>query len=155
MENETISKLERTNTMTCREFSGDVMSTNYGVIPDRLSIISNFSLVTIFYLAKAENRTNKSLIQLSYYYFPKRHYFHLKRLLSKLLLMSVKSRRSQQHKVYFVKLHMCLYLRIKFQVSSIILANFKQGVVLAPISNSNNFQTSGQFYPPPCFLTSK
>ena len=32
-----------------------------------------------------------------------------------------------------MKLHMCVYLRAKFQVSSIILTSFRQGVVLRPL----------------------
>ena len=32
----------------------------------------------------------------------------------------------------FLKLHMCVYLRTKFQVSSIILTRFSQGVILSP-----------------------
>ena len=33
----------------------------------------------------------------------------------------------------FLKLHMCVYLRTKFQVSSIILRSFRQGVILPPL----------------------
>ena len=34
--------------------------------------------------------------------------------------------------VYFLKLHMCVYLRTKFQVSSVILTSLRQGVILPP-----------------------
>ena len=35
-------------------------------------------------------------------------------------------------KVYFLKLHMCVYLHTKYQVSGIILMSFRQGVILPP-----------------------
>ena len=38
-------------------------------IPDVQSVKRMFSLTTTFYLTKTENRTNKSLTQLSYYCF--------------------------------------------------------------------------------------
>ena len=34
--------------------------------------------------------------------------------------------------LHFLKLHIFVYLRTKFQVSSIILTSFRQGVILAP-----------------------
>ena len=37
--------------------------------PDIWSVKLTFSLIVSFYLTKAENRTKKSLTQLSYYYF--------------------------------------------------------------------------------------
>ena len=35
-------------------------------------------------------------------------------------------------KVYSLELHMCVYLRVKFKVSSIILTSFRQGLILSP-----------------------
>ena len=40
-------------------------------------------------------------------------------------LMLAKLRWSRCQKVYFLKLHMCLYIRTNFQVSSIILTSFR------------------------------
>ena len=40
--------------------------------------------------------------------------------------------------VYFLKLHMGVYLRVKFEVSSIILTGFRQGVILHPPSTPQN-----------------
>ena len=34
--------------------------------------------------------------------------------------------------MYFLKLHSCVYLSAKFEVSSIILTSFTQGEILAP-----------------------
>ena len=34
--------------------------------------------------------------------------------------------------VYFLKLHMGVYIRAKFEASSIILTSFRQGVILPP-----------------------
>ena len=34
--------------------------------------------------------------------------------------------------VYFLKLHICVYVRTKFQVSSIILTSFRQELILPP-----------------------
>ena len=48
------------------------------------------------------------------------------------MLTSAKLRGSWHSKVYFLKLLMCLYLRAKFEVSSIILTSFRQGVILLP-----------------------
>ena len=36
-------------------------------------------------------------------------------------------------KIYFLKLHMCVYLRMKFKICSVILTNFRQeGLILRP-----------------------
>ena len=43
------------------------------------------------------------------------------------MLTSEKSRRPWYQKVSFLKLHFCVYLRAKFQVSSITLTSFRQG----------------------------
>ena len=39
--------------------------------------------------------------------------------------------------VDFLKLYMCVYLRTKFQVSSIILTSFRQGENLTPYRKTN------------------
>ena len=41
-------------------------------------------------------------------------------------------RKSWHYKVYFLKLHMCLNLRTKFQVSNTIITSFRQGVFPLP-----------------------
>ena len=41
-------------------------------------------------------------------------------------------------KVYFLKLHICVYLRIKCPVSSKVLTRFRQGVVLTPLPQLQN-----------------
>ena len=43
------------------------------------------------------------------------------------LLTSAKLRKSCYKKVYFLNLHMCVYLRTKVQTSSIILTSFRWG----------------------------
>ena len=43
------------------------------------------------------------------------------------MLTSAKLRRPRNQKTYFPKLHMGVYLYVKFEVSSIILTNFRQG----------------------------
>ena len=97
-------------------------------------ILSN--LVT-FYLTKSENRTKKYLTQLSYYCFEleyshatalsKGTIFDVKGWFFAKMLTLAKLWRSWYQNVYFLKLHMCLYLRTKFQISSIILMSFRQG----------------------------
>ena len=42
------------------------------------------------------------------------------------MLISVKLGGLWYLKVYFLKLHMCMYLRAKFEVSSIILTSFRK-----------------------------
>ena len=42
------------------------------------------------------------------------------------VLTSAKLREPRHYKVYFIKLHMGVYLRAKFEVSSIILISFRQ-----------------------------
>ena len=48
------------------------------------------------------------------------------------MLTSTKLRGPWYNKVYFLKLHMCVYLRAKSEVSRIILTSFRQGVTLPP-----------------------
>ena len=52
------------------------------------------------------------------------------------MLTSAKLRELWIYKVYFVKLNMCLHLRTKSQLSSVILTRFRQGVVLPPFPSS-------------------
>ena len=44
------------------------------------------------------------------------------------MLTSAKMRGPRHYKVYFLKLHMGVYLRATFEVSSIVLRSFRQGV---------------------------
>ena len=44
-------------------------------IPDACFLKLTFSLIVTFHLTKPENRTKKSLTQLSYYCFEERYYF--------------------------------------------------------------------------------
>ena len=44
-------------------------------IPDTWSVKNTFSLTVTFYLTKTANRNEKSLTQLSYYYFEKKYNF--------------------------------------------------------------------------------
>ena len=48
------------------------------------------------------------------------------------MLTSAKLRRSWYYQIYFLKLHMCAYLRTKFQVSSLILKSFRRGNFIPP-----------------------
>ena len=50
----------------------------------------------------------------------------------KKILTSAKLREPLHQKVYFLKLHMYVYLRTKFYVSSRILTSFRQDVVPPP-----------------------
>ena len=52
------------------------------------------------------------------------------------MLTPAKFRELLIYKSYFVKLNMCLHLRIESQVSSVILTRFRQGVVLPPFPSS-------------------
>ena len=48
----------------------------------------------------------------------------------KKLLASAKSRCSRYQNLYFLKLLMCVYVRTKFQISSVILTSFRRGIIL-------------------------
>ena len=87
----TLSKLEKRNTIKSKEFDNDVILTNYDaiiifLIYERFGEIGQqeprcnayFSSVTMFYLAKTENRIKKSLTQPQYYSSGKRYCFTLK-----------------------------------------------------------------------------
>ena len=79
-----VNKLDKTKKTTSKTFDGDVISTNCGVIvifpicgqfgaiwqpySERIVCKSYISLPVILYLTKTENRTKKSLTQLSHYF---------------------------------------------------------------------------------------
>ena len=48
------------------------------------------------------------------------------------MLTLAKLRRAWYQRIYFLKLYMCVYLRTKFQVASIILTSFRRGVISPP-----------------------
>ena len=48
------------------------------------------------------------------------------------MLISAKLKGLWYEKVYFLKLHMFVYLLTKFEVSGIILTSFRQRVILPP-----------------------
>ena len=77
-------------------------------IRDSCSVTLTFLLIITFYLTKTENKTNKPLTQLLYY--------------CQMVLVL---------KVYFLKLHLCVYLRMKFKICSVILMTFRQQGVKA------------------------
>ena len=105
-------------------------------IPDAQSIKLTFLLIVTFYLTKTERKIKKSLTQLSHRYFEQRYYFCQKMLIfCKKMLTSAKLSGPWYQKVYFLKLHMCVYLRTKFEVSSIILTSFKQRGYFTPPSS--------------------
>ena len=136
-----VPKLDKRNKTTSKKFDDDVnleiaMSTakleQYGSrSPDRQSVKLTFLLKVTFYLIKTDNRTNKisnssNTIALSKgTIFAKNDDF-----LQRKMLISAKLRGTSYLKVSFLKLHMCVYLPSKFQVPSIILTSFIQGVAL-------------------------
>ena len=87
MKIEPVTKLDKKHKTTSNKFDDDVMSRNcdaivifpiYGQVgaiwkPDSGCIVYKtfffFSLIVTFYLTKSENRTEKSLSQLSHYLF--------------------------------------------------------------------------------------
>ena len=60
------------------------------------------------------------------------------------MLTSAKLRGPRYYKVYFLKLNMGVYLRVKFEVSSIILTGFRQGVILLPPTSKRTPQKPTQ-----------
>ena len=91
-----VAKLEKKNKRTSKNFDDDVMSKNFNVIAifpihsqfggiwrlDSERIVCKtyvFSLIVTFHLTKSENKTKKSLTQLSHYCYEKRYYFGQKR----------------------------------------------------------------------------
>ena len=63
---------------------------------------------------------------------------------SKKVLTSVNLRGPWYQKIYFLKLHICVYLRAKFQVSTIILTSIRQGVILPPTTSEQTPKKSTQ-----------
>ena len=132
-----VTKLDKINKSTTKKFADDAMFANFNVIiifpiydqfgairtPDSgRAVCKAFSLIVTFYHSKTENRTKKSLTQLSRYSFEWRCYFCPKMLtFCKKILTSTKLRGPWHYKVNFLRLNMCMYLRITFQVSSLIL----------------------------------
>lgn len=102
-------------------------------IPDKESMILNYSLMTTFPLKKAENNQN-CYPQSSYYCFKNRYYFSAKNdVLMQKILTIPKFRDSWDFKVYFLKLHMCLNFNNKFKVFSIMLLCLrKRGRIVLP-----------------------
>ena len=99
-------------------------------IPDAQSVKFTFSLTAAFYLTKIENRTKKSLTQLSHYCFELWCHFCKKKnadFLQKDADIS-KTKRVLVLKVIFSEtIYVCVNLRTKFQVSTIIITSFRQG----------------------------
>ena len=91
-----------------------------------------FLLIATFYLTKTENRTKKSLSSSHTIAFGKGAIFAKNQIFCKKMLASAKLRGSWHQTVYFLKLHMYLYLRAKFQVSSITLTGFRRGNFIRP-----------------------
>ena len=82
-----------------------------------------FSLIVPFYPKKNSNTNLTLLLWVKVLFWPKNTDFLQK------MLTSARLRGPWYKKVYFLKLHMIAYLRAKFQVSSIILTSFRQGVI--------------------------
>ena len=91
------------------------------------SMILTFSLGKTFILTKTENKTKKSLTQLSYC-SEKRYCFYqwVLTFCKTKMPTSARLRGSWHYRVYLMKLNMFLYSLTKFQVSSIILTSFRQ-----------------------------
>ena len=83
-------------------------------IPSAWSVKLTFPLIVTFYPTKTENKTEKSLKQFSDFLQKNADISKIKEVLVLNLF-------------FFMKLHMCVYLRSKFQASSIILKSFRQG----------------------------
>ena len=96
-----------------------------GWIPDAQSVKLTFSFTLTFSLTKTKNRNKKlssHTIALSegYIFAQKPSFFSKKADISK-------TKRALVLKVCFLKLYVYVYLRAKFQVSSIILTSFRRG----------------------------
>ena len=92
-----VTKLDKRNKIMPEKFDDNVMSENFGVITifpidgqfraiqkpvsGTWSVKRIFSLIAIFYIIKTENKTKKSLTQLSHYCFEQRYYFGQKMLI--------------------------------------------------------------------------
>ena len=141
-----VTKLNKRNKTTSKKITNDVLSENCDVIVT-FRIFGQFGAVRradsghrvckiyvfinrTFSLAKTENRTKKSLTQLSHYFFQWRYFLGEKTLIfCKKKLTLGKWRGPSYQKAYFLKLNTDLYLRAKFEVSSVILWSFRQGLI--------------------------
>ena len=130
MKLEALSILDQRNTMTSSKFYNGVMVINFHVIIVFLICSHSVStrqtdskgMVNIWkFVIKIDLLSNKKqkpelkhLTQISYYlcYLIKKSFFFAKkkRKKCKKILMSTKLRESWHFKVYFLKLHLCLYL---------------------------------------------
>lgn len=130
MKLEALSILDQRNTMTSSKFYNGVMVINFHVIIVFLICSHSVStrqtdskgMVHIWkFVIKIDLLSNKKqkpelkhLTQISYYlyYLIKKSFFFAKkkRKKCKKILMSTKLRESWHFKVYFLKLHLCLYL---------------------------------------------
>ena len=104
-----------------------------GRIPYTESAEVMFSVIVTFCHTKTQNRTknlkhSSNNIAFSKGTFSdKKCYFFCKKMLT-----LAKLRRPRHWKVYFLKLHIGVYLCAKLEVSSIILTSFRRGVILPP-----------------------
>ena len=74
---------------------------------------------------------------------------------AKNMLTSAKVRMLWYYKLYFLKLNMCLYLHAEFEVSSIILTSFRQGVyleILMHIQPHSQSRKQEKEWKPPLFF---
>ena len=82
-----------------------------------------------FYHTETENKTKKSNTA-SIWFVWKEGLFSPKIIFHKKILTSAKLGKPWYWKVYFLKPHICLYLRTTFHVSSRTPTSFRQGVIL-------------------------
>ena len=128
MKLESVTKIDKRNTVLSKKFGNDVMLLNCDIII-MLPIYDHFGAIqkpdsgrmvyktcifinsNLFFsnLSKTENRTKKSMTQLS-------------SKIKEVLVLKAEFPETAY-------LHICVYLHTKFQVSSIILTSFRQGVV--------------------------
>ena len=121
-----VTKLDKKNTTMSKKivtslpfFRSTVNLEQFGSrIPDACSVKRLFSLTVTFYLTKTENRTKKSLTELSYYYFEKKYYFW-----KKMLIFCIKNADIRRIKVV---------MELKDVFSSLTLTSLRQGVNLRP-----------------------
>ena len=107
-------------------------------ISNAWSVILTFSLVVTFYLTKSENRTKNVLTQILCCCFEYRYYFFVKKCWTFAnKCWHQQKRESWYWSKLFLKLKIWVYLRTKFQFSSIILTSFRQGVILPPSQPQN------------------
>ena len=97
-------------------------------IPDACFLKLTFSLIVTFHLTKPENRTKKSLTQLSYYCFEERYYF-----CQKILFFCKKNTDISKIKSILVLKGIfseTKHTRVltKFQAYSVILTSFRRGL---------------------------